>query len=169
MMGAEGVKRDGGHRRRGQDLGRQLAERIAHSPLLGVEVAGFFDDRARRAPRRRARERLLGSVSELADYAKSHRVDIIYIALPLRPQPRIAGLLDELCDTTASIYFVPDMFLFDLIQARMDNIGGMPVLAVCETPFYGVNGMVKRARGPGAGRADPRAHLAADGAPSRSR
>jgi putative colanic acid biosynthesis UDP-glucose lipid carrier transferase len=26
----------------------------------------------------------------------------------------------------------------------MDNIGGIPVVAVCETPFYGVNGMVKR-------------------------
>ena len=26
----------------------------------------------------------------------------------------------------------------------MDSIGGMPVVAVCETPFYGVNGMVKR-------------------------
>src|SRR3954466_331425 len=26
----------------------------------------------------------------------------------------------------------------------MDTIGGMPVLAVCETPFYGVNSIVKR-------------------------
>jgi putative colanic acid biosynthesis UDP-glucose lipid carrier transferase len=39
---------------------------------------------------------------------------------------------------------VPDIFLFDLIQARMDHVGGLPVLAVCETPFYGVNGIVKR-------------------------
>jgi len=26
----------------------------------------------------------------------------------------------------------------------MDHVGGLPVLAVCETPFYGVNGIVKR-------------------------
>jgi putative colanic acid biosynthesis UDP-glucose lipid carrier transferase len=52
--------------------------------------------------------------------------------------------VDELSDTTASVYFAPDIFLFDLIQARMDTIGGIPVLAVCETPFYGVNGIVKR-------------------------
>jgi putative colanic acid biosysnthesis UDP-glucose lipid carrier transferase len=39
---------------------------------------------------------------------------------------------------------VPDIFLFDLIQARIDHVGGLPVLAVCETPFYGVNGIVKR-------------------------
>ena len=50
-------------------------------------------------------------------------------------QPRILTLLDELRDTTASIYFVPDIFVSDLIQARMDSIGGMPVVAVCETPI----------------------------------
>ena len=59
-------------------------------------------------------------------------------------QPRILKLLDELRDTTASIYFVPDMLLTDLIQARMDDINGIPVVAVCETPFHGVNGLVKR-------------------------
>src|SRR4030095_10448110 len=73
-----------------------------------------------------------------------HRADLISLALPTGAQPRIASLLDELCDTTASIYIVPDIFLFDLIQARMDNVGGLPVLAVCETPFSGVNGIVKR-------------------------
>jgi putative colanic acid biosynthesis UDP-glucose lipid carrier transferase len=60
-------------------------------------------------------------------------------------QPRLYELLESLHDTTASIYFAPDIFLFDLIQARMDTIGEMPVIAVCETPFYGINGLIKRA------------------------
>ena len=65
---------------------------------------------------------------------RAHRVDLIYIALPMASQPRILRLLEELRDTTASIYFVPDIFMFDLIQARVDTVGGMPVVAVCETP-----------------------------------
>jgi putative colanic acid biosynthesis UDP-glucose lipid carrier transferase len=48
-------------------------------------------------------------------------------------------------DTTASVYFTPDIFMFDLIQGRMDTIGGIPVLAVCETPFCGMNAIIKRA------------------------
>jgi putative colanic acid biosynthesis UDP-glucose lipid carrier transferase len=60
-------------------------------------------------------------------------------------QPRILRLLEELRDTTASIYFVPDIFVADLIQARVDSIDGLPVVAVCETPFTGMNGLVKRA------------------------
>ena len=127
------------------DVGRSLAERIREAPFLGVRVAGFFDDRERERLHKLApREAVLGSLAQLAEYVKKNRVDLIYLALPMASQPRIMKLLDELNDTTASIYFAPDIFLFDLIQARMDSIGGIPVVAVCETPFFGVDGLVKR-------------------------
>src|SRR5437762_9106624 len=61
---------------------------------------------------------ILGTIDELPSYAKSHRVDLIYITLPMASQPRIVRLLDQLHDTTASIYFVPDIFLFDLIRSE---------------------------------------------------
>jgi putative colanic acid biosynthesis UDP-glucose lipid carrier transferase len=54
------------------------------------------------------------------------------------------NLLDDLRDTTASIYYVPDIFVFDLIQARSGEIHGIPVVAMCETPFYGYRGVTKR-------------------------
>src|SRR5262245_48317643 len=59
-------------------------------------------------------------------------------------QPRILALLDALRDTTASIYFVPDIFITELIQGRMDAVLGLPIVAVCETPFTGFDGLVKR-------------------------
>ena len=49
---------------------------------------------------------------------KKHRIDVIFIALPIRHVKRVMDLLDDLRDTTASIYYVPDIFVFDLIQAR---------------------------------------------------
>jgi putative colanic acid biosynthesis UDP-glucose lipid carrier transferase len=124
-------------------VGCTLAERLRGNPLLGVRVAGFFDDRG---PERtgEAAAGTLGTLDQLATYVKLHRVDQIYITLPMASQPRIVRLLDQLHDTTASIYFVPDIFLFDLIQARIDTIDGMPVVSVCETPFRGLNGLVKR-------------------------
>src|SRR5205823_7357709 len=106
---------------------------------------GFFDDRGlERAPGVMPHENL-GVLAQLADYVKRYRIDLIYITLPMASQPRLLKFLDALHDTTASIYFVPDIFLFDLIQARMDTISGIPVLAACETPFYGINGLIKRA------------------------
>src|SRR5688500_4655660 len=143
LMAAEGIRRKAVIAGAGS-LGRKLAERIAATPYLGVEVAGFFDDRSPERLTDVPGDKILGGVDRLSEYVKHNQVDLIYIALPMASQPRILKLLDGLCDTTASVYFAPDIFLFDLIQARMDTIGGIPVVAVCETPFYGVNGLMKR-------------------------
>jgi putative colanic acid biosysnthesis UDP-glucose lipid carrier transferase len=125
-------------------LGCRLAERMNGQPHLGLRFAGFFDDRGAERLGAEVTPKTLGNLDQLAEYAKRNRVDLIYITLPMASQPRIVKLLEELRDTTASIYFVPDIFLFDLIQARMDTVAGIPVLAVCETPLYGVNGVLKR-------------------------
>jgi putative colanic acid biosynthesis UDP-glucose lipid carrier transferase len=71
-------------------------------------------------------------------------VSSIYIALPRSNVPRIGEMVRELRDTTASIYFVPDVFAFDLIQGRLVEISGMPAISVCDTPFHGMDAVMKR-------------------------
>jgi len=127
------------------EIGLRLAGQFHQNPYLGTRLLGFFDDRERaRLDSAGAHETMLGGIDLLAEFVKENNVDHIYITLPMASQPRILKLLDQLRDTTASIFFAPDIFLTDLIQGRMDSVGGMPVVAVCETPFTGVSGLVKR-------------------------
>jgi putative colanic acid biosynthesis UDP-glucose lipid carrier transferase len=49
-----------------------------------------------------------------------------------------------LADTTATVYFVPDFFLFDLLHARWGVIGNVSILSIFDTPFHGIGGWVKR-------------------------
>jgi len=127
------------------EQGRRLAERISANQGLGIRFAGFFEDRSNGRLNGVDRAEVLGPLRQLANFVKSQRIDVIYLALPMSSQPRIRKLLDDLHDTTASLYFVPDVLMFDLIQARVDMIGGIPVVAVCESPFYGLNALIKRA------------------------
>lgn len=126
------------------ETGRRLADQFERSRFLGVKVEGFFDDRSPQRVGELPGPGLRGRLADLPAFVKAHRVEAVFIALPMASQPRILKLLDEMRDTTSSIYFVPDMFMTDLIQARMDDVNGIPVVAVCESPFYGVNGLVKR-------------------------
>jgi putative colanic acid biosysnthesis UDP-glucose lipid carrier transferase len=124
------------------ELGLELAERIAGSPYLLMEARGFFDDRdASRTPKEKIP--MLGEVSEVAGYVKEHAIQLIFISLPMSAQPRIRKLLDDLHDSTASIYFLPDVNIFDMMQARFDNVDGLPVVAICESPYSGVDSVVK--------------------------
>jgi putative colanic acid biosynthesis UDP-glucose lipid carrier transferase len=121
-----------------------LADRLKRNPGLCIAVDGFFDDRSSERLGVEHHERMLGRLSELAAYVNAHKTEVIFIALPMRHVQRVLDLLDDLRDTTASIYYVPDVFVFDLIQARTGEILGMPVVAMCETPFFGYRGVIKR-------------------------
>jgi putative colanic acid biosynthesis UDP-glucose lipid carrier transferase len=126
------------------DSSLELARRLKSNPAMRLEVSGFFDDRSTDRLAMESDAKLVGALSEVAAYVKEHGTDVIFIALPLRHVKRVMNLLDDLRDTTASIYYVPDIFVFDLIQARSGEIHGIPVVAMCETPFYGYRGVTKR-------------------------
>ncbi|MBS0400010.1 MAG: sugar transferase, partial [Proteobacteria bacterium] len=128
------------------DVSLSLSRRMRQNSELGMSVQGFFDDRsAERLGLPDGQVSLLGRLPELAEYVKAHQVEVIFIALPIRHVRRVMDLIDELRDTTASIYYVPDILVFDLIQARTGEIMGIPVVSMCETPFHGVSGFMKRA------------------------
>ena len=124
-------------------VGLRLAQRVRDDPYYSVEVKGFFDDR-NPARLELTGDPLLGTVQDLPNWVREHSVSTIYITLPMVAQPRILKMLDELGDTTASVYFVPNIFAFDLIQARFGELEGIPVVAICESPFAGFNSVLKR-------------------------
>ena len=123
------------------DLSRNLAR---HLGTMGMTVQGFFDDRSAERLGAEVDAKLLGELNELPGHVKNQNIDIIFIALPIRHIPRVLSLVDELRDTTASIYYVPDIYVFDLIQARTTDVMGIPVVAMCETPLSGYRGVTKR-------------------------
>jgi len=122
------------------NAGFELFKRMPKAGFMG-----FFDFRSSdRLSSLIDPSQLAGHCKDIADFARTHGVTSIYIALPLSNVPRIGEMVRELRDTTASIYFVPDVFAFDLVQGRLVQINGMPALAVCDTPFYGMDAVRKR-------------------------
>jgi len=120
----------------------KLAQRIAEFPFLLIDIRGYFDGR----DSARIKEGLgsrLGEITDVASYARKHHIQMIFISLPMSAQPRIREILDDLHDTTASIYFLPDVNVFGLMQAHFNNVGGIPVVAICESPFSGIDSVVK--------------------------
>lgn len=129
------------------EIGARLVERIEAMPQAGNVVVGFYDDRtpARLAAKHLAGKRLRGGLQELVDAARKGRVDVVHIALPLRAERRIRQIITALADTTATVNVATDLFIFDLMQARWDSVGDIPVVSVFDTPFEGLGGWVKRA------------------------
>ena len=126
------------------DSSQQLAKRLTSRSDLCMAVMGFFDDRGTERLNVNDGVRLLGKLADLPAYVKEHGVEVAFVALPIRHVSRVMQLVDELRDTTASIYYLPDIFVFDLIQSRSGVIDGVPVISMCETPFHGHRAVAKR-------------------------
>jgi putative colanic acid biosynthesis UDP-glucose lipid carrier transferase len=126
------------------ELGVRLESALRGDPLLHTEIVGYFEDRAPEELEVASVAQILGKTAELADFVTRNNIDQVYVTLPMSRDARITSLFNALHDSTASIYFVPDLFAFNLIQARFDILGGIPVVAVRETPFYGAAWIAKR-------------------------
>jgi putative colanic acid biosynthesis UDP-glucose lipid carrier transferase len=122
----------------------ELSRRLDAHNELGISVAGFFDDRGSDRLGCAKYAQLLGRFADVAAFVNHRNIDVIFFAVSPGQVGRVRELVHELGDTTASIYFVPDVSGFDVIQQRASDILGMPVVAMCETPFHGYRGLIKR-------------------------
>ncbi len=152
LRALQGFLRARGYNTRGyaivgvSELGVQLAKNIENTPEMGLDLIGFYDDRGadRTIEVDSKIGKRVGNVSQLVEQARSGEVTMIYITFPMRAEERIRSVLDQLADSTASVYLVPDFFVFELLHSRWTDIGGLPAVSVFENPFYGVDGIVKR-------------------------
>lgn len=128
------------------EVGLELARRIERTRFGGT-FFGFLDFRnLARLPEGLDKPITAGcSAQDLANFVRSNYITRVYLALPISTTPRIEELIRELRDTPASIFFAPNIFAFDLLQARCVDMDGMPVLSICDSPFQGMNALWKRA------------------------
>ena len=122
---------------------QKLTQQITDQTWMGLRVLGVFDDR----PVSRltlGNLHLVGNLQSLLQRVKAGEIDIVYVTLPMHAERRIIQLIDELADTTVSVFVVPDIFVFDLFHAHWSSVGGMPVVSVFDSPFFGIDGGIKR-------------------------
>lgn len=128
----------------------QVGERLAHSinsaPWMGLRLLGFYDDQPLQmdigdgdwhAP-------VLGGLDKLVEDAHSGHIDKVYITLAMSCEPTMCALVKGLSDTTASVYLIPDVFMFDLLHARSESINGLTSISLVDTPMDGSSILIKR-------------------------
>ncbi|HBR4060496.1 TPA: undecaprenyl-phosphate glucose phosphotransferase, partial [Escherichia coli] len=85
-----------------------------------------------------------GTLSELVEDARSGKIDRIYIAMSMKDETRLRDIISQLTDTTCSVLLIPDVFTFNILQSRTEEINGVPVVPLFDTPLNGINMVFKR-------------------------
>lgn len=113
--------------------GREFAQRVLDTPAAGIHLVGFFDDRDPAGGS--CGLPMLGSLASLPDYVRAHRIEHVYIALPVGGDGRLSRLTERLLDTTASVSFLPQVLSAGVPSLHIEEVAGVPLFTSCDTPF----------------------------------
>jgi len=125
------------------ELGRTVAETLTAHRELGYRVVGFLDDTTPGAAGPGALP-VLGTLDRAMDVARTHRIDQLYIALPLEDHGKMLRLIKSVGNECLDIKVVPDLVQYATIKAALEDLDGIPIISLNEVPLRGWNSMVKR-------------------------
>jgi Undecaprenyl-phosphate glucose phosphotransferase len=143
-------------RRRGHNLRRllvvgtgplalEVADRIAFYPESGLLVAGFVDEEPYRYD---SEEKLpfpfLGTLELLPEIVKTQGIDQVIVAHPLEASDRLERTLKILEHVPINIKVVPDLVRFAAFRAGLEELDGIPIINLSETPMTGWPSAAKR-------------------------
>ncbi len=122
--------------------GGRVADDALHSLQasrdLEIEVIGLFDDRdvVRSSPPLHAHKKM-GTITDLASYARNNRVDLIIVAIPLSAEARLLHILKRLWELPVDIRISGKASDLKFSAKAYTYIGRLPLLAVFDRPLMG--------------------------------
>ncbi|MDP7552453.1 MAG: undecaprenyl-phosphate glucose phosphotransferase [Nitrospinaceae bacterium] len=126
------------------ELGQAVAEKINLHPEFGMNIVGFLTSHVEKVGREIGGGKVLGIYSDIVRIIRTHGIDQLYIALPLEAHDRMEKVLANLGEETVDIKVVPDLLKFMNLQAGVEELDGLPIVNLTESPLYGWNLVVKR-------------------------
>ncbi|HIH9849246.1 TPA: undecaprenyl-phosphate glucose phosphotransferase [Klebsiella pneumoniae] len=121
--------------------GINLLKSFAEEPWMGFIVLGYYNSEPLTSV---SDINFCGNFDKLIIDARDGKIDRIYIAMNMQEETKIKKIVQQLTDTTCSVLLIPDIFTFNILQARTEEINGVPVVPLFDTPLSGINMIFKR-------------------------
>ncbi len=126
------------------DLAQSVADKISLHSEYGFNIVGFVTDDPKKINGDINGIRIIGSFSEIPVVINKYGIDQLFIALPLSEHDVMETVLDCLGEETVDIKVVPDLLKFMNFQSGVEDLDGLPIVNLTESPLHGWNLVVKR-------------------------
>jgi exopolysaccharide biosynthesis polyprenyl glycosylphosphotransferase len=126
------------------ELGLDIAGKLLDHRDFGVEVVGFLDDDPEKRHLRPAGLPVLGTTAEAQAVIDEHRVDQVFVALPLDAHKKTMKVLQTVGSECVEVKLVPDILQYAAIKATLEELDGTPIINLSQVPLQGWHSLVKR-------------------------
>ena len=123
-----------------------LIRAVEQQPYNDIRICGIFDDRDdRRSPPIVAGYPKLGDVSELIEFARIARIDMLIVSLPITAETRVLSLLKKLWVLPVDIRLSAHSSQLQFRPRSYSFIGSVPMLDIFDKPINDWDSVAKRA------------------------
>ena len=126
------------------NLGREIALKAHTYTELGLNVLGFVDDDPQKLGKEIEGARVLGTLGDIQRVIREKGVQQLFIALPMTAHHRILEMLASLEQECVDIKFIPDLMQYMSLRVGVEELDGIPIVNLRETPIQGWNSVIKR-------------------------
>ena len=121
-----------------------LIAQLQNDPNSDIRICGVFDNRTdQRATTHIANLPCLGDMAALKTFARSTRVDMLILSLPLAAETRVTMLMQKVADLPIDIRLAANASTLRLHKRAYSYIGSVPVIDLSECPISGWNAFAK--------------------------
>ncbi len=124
------------------DVARMILQKIRQSPGIGYEVIGFVSDE--KGIDTILGLPVLGQVDDLEDIIERHQIGEVIIGMPEAAHQRILYIIANCERGHAAIKVFPDVFQIMATEISIDDLNGLPLLAVRDVALRGWRLSIKR-------------------------
>lgn len=97
---------------------------------IGIRLHGYFDDKQWEA---QTTAEYLGFIENVPAFVKGRHIDRVYVTLSLNDETELENLLLGLHDLPCRVFLAPNLFVFGLLDTRIESMRGIPLMALGET------------------------------------
>jgi Undecaprenyl-phosphate glucose phosphotransferase len=130
----------------GGDSAEELIRAIEQQPHNDIRLCGLFDDRdGARSPKVIAGYPKLGSTTDLIEFARTARIDMLIVSLPMVAEARVMQVLKKLWVLPVDIRLSAHMSQLRFRPRSYSYIGSVPMLDIFDKPINDWDSVAKRA------------------------
>ena len=126
------------------DLAKEVALKIKSHFDLGLDIVGFLSHDKHQKGKDIAGIKVLGTYKDLKNLIKTTTIDQVIFALSAKEERMTRALLGLIDDEGIDIKVVPDFNLFYTLCKRIEDVDGLSVISLRDTPLYGWHAFLKR-------------------------
>ena len=129
----------------GGQAAESLIRSVERQPDNDIRICGIFDDRDdKRSPPVVAGYPKLGTISELIEFARIARIDMLIVSLPLTAESRVLALLKKLWVLPVDIRLSAHSNALQFRPRSYSYIGAVPMLDIFDKPINDWDSVAKR-------------------------